>query len=260
VSAEGALPADVSRLAHVCATAGADAVRAAHRCLLAQQQLWQRLHEQGALGVDANEAGYDVGRRHVALVSNAGAADLSGMLASGGPWQVLQTPGPEEVTWAWIGFDDALSEEDVDSLGRWHRERGASVAIGESGEGLDGFQASHDQAVEAWSVATVTGRHLVLYRDVVLMIALLRDRDLARMFLDRELGELAAAGQREAELRHVARTYLESGQSTVATASKLGCNRRTVERKLKQAERLMGHLLWQRSAEVLLALMLANLA
>jgi DNA-binding PucR family transcriptional regulator len=94
---------------------------------------------------------------------------------------------------------------------------------------------------------------------VVLMIALLRDRDLARVFLDRELGELAAAGQRQDDLRHVTRTYLESGQSTVATASKLGCNRRTVERKLKQAEGLIGHLLWQRSAEVLLALTLSGL-
>jgi DNA-binding PucR family transcriptional regulator len=88
---------------------------------------------------------------------------------------------------------------------------------------------------------------------------LLRDRTLASVFIARELGHLASPGEREVELRCVARTYLENGQNGVVTASKLGCNRRTVERKLQQAERLMGHLLRQRSGETLLALRLASL-
>ncbi|MEA2466293.1 MAG: hypothetical protein QOJ57_419 [Thermoleophilaceae bacterium] len=209
--------------------------------------------------VDAVELGYDLRRRHLALVSAAPPSDLVRDLSARGDWQVLHAGGPHDVTWVWVASECELSDRDLDWLGSWHRERGADAAFGEPGWGLQGFRASHDQALEAWSVAPVTGDHVALYRDVALIIALLRDRTLASVFIARELGHLASPGEREVELRCVARTYLENGQNGVVTASKLGCNRRTVERKLQQAERLMGHLLRQRSGETLLALRLASL-
>jgi GGDEF-like domain len=209
--------------------------------------------------VDAGELGYDLRRCHLALVSGAEPPDLVRDLSSRGDWQVLHTVGPHDVTWAWVASERELSDRDLDWLASWHRERGAGAAFGEPGSGLEGFRSSHDQALEAWSVAAATGDRVALYRDVALMIALLRDRMLASVFVTRELGQLASPGEREAELRRVARTYLESGQNGVVTASKLGCNRRTVERKLQHAERLMGHLLRQRSGEALLALRLVSL-
>ena len=209
--------------------------------------------------VDAAELGYDLGRSHLALVSAAQPPDLVRDLSSRADWQVLNTAGPHDVTWAWVASERELSDRDLDWLASWHRERRADAAFGEPGSGLEGFRSSHDQALEVWSVAPVTGDRVALYRDVALMIALLRDRMLASVFVTRELGQLAGPGEREAELRRVVRTYLESAQNGVVTASKLGCNRRTVERKLQQAERMMGHLLRQRSAEALLALRLASL-
>jgi hypothetical protein len=209
--------------------------------------------------VDAAELGYDLRRWHLALVSTAESPGLVRDLSSRGDWQVLHTGGPHDVTWVWVASERELSDRDLDWLASWHREHGADAALGEPGSGLEGFRSSHDQALEAWSVAPVTGDRVALYRDVALMIALLRDRTLASVFVTRELGELAGPGEREAELRRVARTYLESAQNGVVTASKLGCNRRTVERKLQQAERMMGHLLRQRSGEALLALRIASL-
>jgi hypothetical protein len=310
----------MTRLAGLLATAGFDAPRMAHYCLLAQHELAQQLavateraveHSVGlrwraagvarerlaphtlrigelflaehhrelerlsrqtprAVGplvarvldgewVDAIELGYDLRCWHLALVSAAEPSDLVRDLSSRWHWQVLHTGGPHDVTWAWVASESELSGRDLDWLSAWHRERGAAAAFGEPGCGLEGFRSSHDQALEAWSVAPVTGDRVALYRDVALMVALLRDRTLASVFITRELGQLAGPGEREADLRLVARAYLESGQNGVVTASKLGCNRRTVERKLQQAERLMGHLLRQRSGEALLALRIARL-
>ena len=48
-------------------------------------------------------------------------------------------------------------------------------------------------------------------------------------------------------------------QNTVATANRLGCSRRTVERKVSRAETLLGYPLRERPAELLVALRLASL-
>jgi hypothetical protein len=208
--------------------------------------------------IDRTELGYDVGGEHLGLISPADSSELRRELTSRHRCEVLSTPGPQGVNWMWIGGDHVPADALIELVSAWHRELGAAVAFGEPAALLQGFRATHDEALEAWAVASAVEDGIVRYRDVALLIALLRDRSLGQMFLDRELGPLAGSGKRETDLRHVAQAYLESAQNTVATASKLGCNRRTVERKLQQAELLLGHLLRQRSGEVLVALRLAK--
>ena len=126
------------------------------------------------------------------------------------------------------------------------------------------MRKSHGQALEAWQTWKVAELEIetstLHYADVALVIAMLRDSQLLKIFLSRELGALANDGIREADLRVVIRACLENVQNAVATASALGCSRRTVERKLRRAESVIGHPLRQRSAEVLLALRLARRA
>jgi sugar diacid utilization regulator len=131
--------------------------------------------------------------------------------------------------------------------------------MGEPAAGLGGFGQSHRQAVESWALTGAAGvGDVVRYGDVAVLIALLRDPALAEVVLQRELGPLAADDPHATELRAVLRTYLESGLNTVSTATALGYCRRTIERRLRHAETLIGHVSRQRSSELLMAIRIAE--
>ena len=207
--------------------------------------------------VDPHALRYDVDGKHVAVVCDCVSADTLVSVARSTDTKVLRVAGPDGEVWAWLGGEIPVSR--LDALAGSHREPGICLALGEPATGLAGFRASHNQALEAWSVARALGDPVVRYADIALLLAILHDRDLSAILIRRELGPLADASPRARDLRAVARAYLEHGQNTVATASHLGCNRRTVERKVEEVELLVGHLLRQRTAEFLVALRLADL-
>jgi hypothetical protein len=202
---------------------------------------------------------YDLDRRHVAIVSDPESAARLRRLCAHRRWQVLQVPA-EDAVWTWLCSPARLAEPDVEGLTSWHRQQPAAVAaIGEPASGRAGFRTTHEQALEAWSVARSSLDGVARYGDITLMIALRRDPALAAMFLSRELGALARDRRHERELRNVLRTYLESGHNTVSASSAVGYCRRTVERKIRQAEELLGHPARHRSGELLIALRLIEL-
>jgi hypothetical protein len=203
---------------------------------------------------------YELNQHHVAVVASRGTIRALRALAHDLGAQLLTIPGPDDSLWGWLGRQAALSPRDFHVRARVLGEQAGPFAFGEQASGLAGFRTSHEQALEAWRIARASAPPVVHFAAVASLVALLRDPELAGVFIRHELGELAVGGTRERDLRRVARTYLELGQNAVATASKLGCNRRTVERKLSAIEDAVGHLLRQRSAELLLALQAAPLA
>jgi hypothetical protein len=167
--------------------------------------------------IDPGDLGYDLAYHHIAAVADAAPPVVA--LARRAQRQLLLVQAPEGATWAWFGGPTRISDGDLDaliaSLDPWEGQ----VAFGEPAAGIAGFAASHHQAVEAKAIAAATNQHAVRFADLRLLIALLRESDLAKEFTGRELGELDDPSERMGELRETLRTYLEHGQSVSATAS-----------------------------------------
>jgi len=207
--------------------------------------------------VDPDELGYDLAGHHIAVVSDS--APFLDAMARETERQLLGVPAPDGSTWGWLGGTTRISEHDVDALIAARSSSDVRVAFGEPAQGLAGFAASHHQALEARAIATATGESAVRFADLSVLIAVLRDGDLAKELVARELDELNRPSERMNELRETLRIYLEHNQSVVTTAALRRRNRKTIERQLRSIEQLIHHRVGDRSVEVLTALRVADI-
>jgi hypothetical protein len=197
---------------------------------------------------------YDLGEYHLAIVSGVNAMERIRVASCRLNCRLLAIQREEGTLWAWLGRCEPVSAPDLKKSLCMPRGADERIGVGDPHFGPAGFGTSHEQACEAWEIASSGTDPLIFFSEVTLLVALKRDRSLLLRFVRRELGQLATNTAVGAELRTVVRAYLENGQNAVATASLLGCSRRTVERKLRSAEQLIGHILPERSSEVLIAL------
>jgi hypothetical protein len=207
--------------------------------------------------IDSGELGYDLASHHVAVV-----ADTSPSLdeiARRTERQLLRVQGPDGGIWGWLGGSTRMSDADLNDLVVWLGSSDVMVAFGEPAQGIAGFAASHHEALEARAIAVASNQRAVRFGDFRLLIAVLRDGDLANGFIERELGELDRPSERMRELRDTLRAYLEHSQSVSVTAAVRGRDRKTIERQLRSAEQLIHHRVSDRSDEVLIALRVAEI-
>lgn len=207
--------------------------------------------------LDPAELGYDLAYHHVAVVADAASPVVA--LARRAQRQLLLVEAPDGVIWGWLGGHANISDSDLDALIESLDPQEGRVAFGEPASGVAGFASSHQQALEASTIAAATNQHAVRFGDLRLVIALLRDDELARGFIERELGELDDPSERMGALRETLRAYLENGQSVSATAAVRRRDRKTIERQLRAAEMLVGHRVSDRCDDLLIALRLADI-
>jgi sugar diacid utilization regulator len=207
--------------------------------------------------VDPGELGYDLAGHHVAVVADTSRSlDAMARLINR---QLLWVEGADGWIWGWLGGRTRMSDGLLDALIASQGASDARVVFGEPAEGLTGFAASHHQALEASAIAVATNKRAVRFADCRVLIAVLRDRDLAKAFIDHELGELTRPTEQMCELRNTLRAYLEHSQSISATAAMLGRGRETIEQQLRYAEQLLQHHVSDRSDAVLIALRVAEI-
>jgi hypothetical protein len=208
--------------------------------------------------VDTAELGYDLGYFHIAVVAETPQAVDA--LARRTERQLLLVTVPGGGTWGWLGGRSRISDRELDAVIAWQRGREDSVvAFGEPAAGIAGFAASHLEALEARTIAAATGQRAVRFADLRVLAAVLRDRELANRFVERELGELDQPDERTRELRATLRVYLEHSQSISATAALRRRDRKTIVRQLRSAERLIQRRVSDRSDELLIALRIADI-
>jgi hypothetical protein len=207
--------------------------------------------------VDSAELGYDLAAHHVALVADAPLSlDAAARITRR---QLLQVQAPDGGIWAWLGGPTSISEDDLDAVIASQGSTDARIAFGEPAEGVAGFAISHQQALEAKAVAGAADPGAVRFADFRVLIAVLRDDNLAQGLIERELGELDRPSERMRELRETLRAYLEHSQSVSATAALRRRDRKTIERQLRSAEHLIHHPVSDRSDAVLVALRVAEI-
>jgi hypothetical protein len=194
---------------------------------------------------DGAHLGYELDRAHVAAIADT--AEPLQELAAHSRSDLLLVAGSDEV-WSWLSPARLPTEDELDQLVAWQRTRAEQVVFGEPALGVDGFRTSHGQAMDAWRVVRSQGSsETTRFADVALLVAVVRDRELARIFISRELGGLPPA------LQETARLYLEAGQNSVCAAALAGRSRRTIARQLRRVEAILGRPIHERAANLLIA-------
>jgi len=193
---------------------------------------------------------YDLTRRHTALVVWAGEtaqlgpgvleSTASQLLRESGHSAVLVLPVGQRRVWAWgstiRGNPTPLTDASSVPI------QGVRVAAGLPGSGLSGFRSSHGEALDAARIgmASKQTRWMWEYGEVDMLTMLMHRDDIARQFVRRELGDLAAPDEATAVLRATLKCYLDNERSLSAAAEALHVARNTIAYRVQRAEALRG--------------------
>jgi hypothetical protein len=231
--------------------------RMAHTPELRRTEQVQRLIAGGP--VEAAGLDYELDAEHLGVVA-VGAKARETVRALGlaiGRELLSVSPGAGTV-WAWFGGRGALDIADLGRLVSSGPYAGVSLAVGESGRGIDGWRLTHRQAQAAMLVALRQPQRLTRYADVSLLAAVLKDHELARSLVEVHLSPLE--GRKDSAVAHeTLRAYFAAGCNAATAAAALGVDRHTVERRVRAIETKLGRLLHTRRAELEVALRLQEL-
>lgn len=209
--------------------------------------------------VDATEMDYEFDGWHLGVIATgAGAEKTVRRLANDLGRQLLLVSCGEGTTWAWFGGYRRLAVADVERILSSKGTASVSLAIGEPGQGIDGWRLTHMQAQAALLVALHDPRSITPYSGNMLLAAALRDKTLARSLED-SLSPLNSHKDGGATLRQTLREYLAHRHNATTTASTLGVERRTVHNHVRAIEQKLGCLLHACQAELEVALRLIEL-
>ena len=189
--------------------------------------------------------GYRLAGRHTAAVvwSDEPQADLAALDraaeqigASAGDARPLAVHASAATRWVWVhGRPDPAGL--LDHLQADPRAN-VRIAVGSTGDGLDGFRRSHLDALTVQRMlARLDSPQPLATHDEVEMVALLTtDLDHADQFVRRVLGDLAGA---DADLTEAVRVYIAEQCNVTHAAQRLYIHRNTLLRRLAHAERLL---------------------
>jgi hypothetical protein len=161
----------------------------------------------------------DAGRNGYAVLENA----VTQLASDAGLGPPLLVALGGHLVWAWVGARSPIEMPIAGVAGSLR------VAMGTSAPGVEGFRASHREAVQARRVAQLSHRRpgsVTRYEDVALTALASADLDLARDFVSGELGPLAEQDDdtvRLASRSRPARAGRRSAWACTRTRSRTGC-------------------------------------
>lgn len=164
----------------------------------------------------------------------------------------------ETLAWAWLPFRsprglswDALANavEDGDPTAR--------AAVGEVEPGVEGFRRTHRQAVRAQELAMAAGpgARVTFYAQVAPIALMCTNIEDTRAWVWGVLGALAVDDEYCARLRETLQTFLATGCSYTATASRQILHKNTVQYRIRRAEETLGRPLQEQRRDLELALL-----
>jgi hypothetical protein len=206
--------------------------------------------------VDPGLLDYELdGRLHTGVVAwGPEAADGVRELAARLDRRLLLVGAAEGLWWAWLGAAGELGEQGMRALRGFEPAEGSRLAIGSEAAGLEGFRATHGEALSAHRAAQATDERLTVFEDVALEDLASRDPDRARSFAARELRGLDGSDTRSRRLRETIEAYFACGQNAAAAAARLGIHEQTVGQRLRVVEERIGRTVASRRAELEIAL------
>jgi DNA-binding PucR family transcriptional regulator len=199
----------------------------------AEHRLGYRLAGEHTAAVVWSE-GPDAGFADLAALDRAAELVGAGLDTSAGDSRPLTVLAGAGTRWVWVH-------------GRPDRERlraraadipGVRIAVGSTGEGVDGFRRSHLDALTVQRMLDrLSSPHQVASHDEVELVALLTaDPKSAGLFVRRVLGDLETA---EPEITEAVRAFVAAQCNASLAASRLYVHRNTLLRRLARADQLL---------------------
>lgn len=210
--------------------------------------------------VASRRLGHDLSRDQTALVvwserRDATVAALeTAAHAVAGPGRVLTFAPGGPLLWAWIGSDAPVALQDA------RPADGIRVAVGRTRRGVEGFRASHDDAVavQRLMAGNPEAEPVASYAELEVTTLAAQDPDRAQAFVAATLGALAADTPTAARLRETLRVFLDEADNAPRAARRLGTHRNTVLQRVGRATALLGRPPQDSRLAVSLALELAR--
>jgi PucR C-terminal helix-turn-helix domain/GGDEF-like domain len=191
--------------------------------------------------LDTDELNYGLGAWHLALLaSGPGAAAAIRDLATALDRNLLLVQPEDGEAWAWLGGRSRLSTREVLRLAERSLPVEASLALGEPGQGTDGWRLSHRQAKAAMAVARRGAERRLRYADVALLASILQDDLLATSLRQLYLAPLKRERDGGKVARETLRAYFTADRNVSSAAAALGVNRNTVASRLRGIENRVG--------------------
>ncbi len=145
--------------------------------------------------VDGGRLGHELRRMHLAVVAWGEQAERSLCdLREATGLELIDVAGTGATAWGWLS-GERIEQRELRAVRAFAPPDGTWLAVGGPAAGVDGFRASHRQALSAYRLARERPAPVTLHADVALLALTLQDPSLAREFVARELGP-ARAGRR----------------------------------------------------------------
>ncbi|MCW2853417.1 MAG: hypothetical protein JWM84_3081 [Nocardioides sp.] len=196
-----------------------------------------------------------------------GTADrvADGLRSAARAHQTLVYPVSLTSTAIWLSRIEPWHARALDAVLAHLDTLGVVATVSTPVSGLEGLRVTlaqvrdADRVREAWRAQDASlAPRVVRYADAGLEILLLQNDELARTFVETELGELAAQTPEACRLRETLEASFRFG-SHVAAAEHLRLHEHTVRNRLHRAEELLGHGLQERRTELQVAVRLVRL-
>jgi hypothetical protein len=241
---------------------GRELERAASSPARRRVEIVQRLLAGGAPPQQAAELGCELDGWHLGGIAHGpGATDALEELRAALCCRLLCVSPGEAVVWGWLsGGQRRIEAAEVERLiraGGWRDS--VLLAVGEPGQRLTGWRATHQQAQAAHMVMQRQPRRFTRYGDVALLAAALKDQTLGRALLDIYLSPLRDPRSNGVVLRETLHAYCATGHNVSSAASALNVARSTVESRLRTIEGRLGRTLHPCPPELEVALRLDRL-
>jgi DNA-binding PucR family transcriptional regulator len=163
--------------------------------------------------------------------------------------RVLSVLASAATRWVWVAgaVDSELLQRSVGAM------PDVRIAIGPTGNGVDGFRRSHFDAITTQQLMARlhSPQQIALFTDVQLVALITADTDRAAEFVNHTLGDLESAG---VELQDTVRTFVEEQCNASRAAKRLFTHRNTLLRRLARADELLPRPLAESTVEVAVAL------
>jgi hypothetical protein len=245
-----------------------DAASAAYRDELARTQRTERKRRADRVAqllvsksrVPPADLDYDFGLWHVGLIlSGHGAAAAGNLFAERLGFCSLHAERDEELVWTWLGSRREPAIGDIVHSAYEQIPAPICVAVGEPRQGLGGWRLSHREAEAAVRVMCRRPAKVTRGSDVVLLAAVLNDDTFVRSLLDTYLVPIEELGGRSGVVLETLRSFLSAGWNAAAASEELGIDRHTIRQRIKRVEKALDQPLENCSAELQVALELADL-
>ena len=172
---------------------------------------------------------------------------------------LLAVPRCSHLVWAWFGGRHPLEAGELEAAARLRVADDLEIALGEPGQGLNGWRVTHRQAQAAFRVALAEPKLCTKWADVAFVSPWLRDSALAHSFVDLMLSSLNHLRDGGANARVTLRAYFQVGCQNEAAALQLGIDRSSFAKRLRKIEGRLGYPPATRRGELETALMLETL-